>query len=43
MGRSYQVGKNETENVKVDLFYTDEFIREYLMIDNIRLATPEEN
>ncbi|MFV0330182.1 MAG: nucleotidyl transferase AbiEii/AbiGii toxin family protein [Dysgonomonas sp.] len=41
-GKSYYIGNNKTDNVKVDLFYTDTFIRPILEIDNIRMATIEE-
>jgi hypothetical protein len=41
-GRSYYVGNNKTECVKLDLFYTETFIREVEIIDGIRLATIEE-
>ncbi|MFA7449152.1 MAG: nucleotidyl transferase AbiEii/AbiGii toxin family protein [Weeksellaceae bacterium] len=37
-GRSYYVGQSEMKSVKVDLFYTDPFIREAKIIDNIRIA-----
>lgn len=39
MGRSFYMGESEQESVKVDLFYTDAFIRPYSLIDNIRLAS----
>jgi Uncharacterized conserved protein len=39
MGRSFYVGETSKESVKVDLFYTDAFIRPYSMIGNIRLAS----
>ena len=42
MGKSYFVGNNKDDCVKLDLFYTDRFIREILLIDDIRLATVEE-
>lgn len=41
-GRSYYVGKNEPECVKLDLFYTETFIREVVIYDGIRLAAEEE-
>ncbi len=37
-GRSYYVGESEEKAVKVDLFYTDPFIRKAEIIDNIRIA-----
>jgi len=41
-GKSYYIGNNEPDCVKLDLFYTDTFIREGIIIDGIRLATEEE-
>jgi len=41
-GKSYYIGNSKTNVVKVDLFYTDAFIRPILQIDNIRMATIEE-
>jgi len=42
MGRSYFVGNNQTESVKLDVFYTDPFIRPIHVVDGIRLAAEEE-
>lgn len=42
MGKSYYVGDSETSCVKLDLFYTDKFIRPYKEVDGLRLATVEE-
>lgn len=42
MGKSYYVGENKDDCIKLDLFYTDEFIKEALLIDDIRLASVEE-
>lgn len=42
MGRSYYVGSNKDEAIKLDLFYTDKFISEIVVADGIRLATVEE-
>jgi hypothetical protein len=42
MGKSYYIGKNKDDCVKLDLFYTDRFIQKILRIDGIRLATMEE-
>ena len=39
MGRSFYVGEIAEESIKVDLFYTDNFIRPYSMIGNIRLSS----
>lgn len=42
LGRSYYIGNSEEDCVKLDLFYTDKFIQEFILIDGIRLATVEE-
>ena len=42
MGKSYYVGENKDDCIKLDIFYTDEFIREIELIDAIRLASIEE-
>lgn len=42
MGKSYRVGNSENEYIKVDIFYTNEFIRAPLVIDNIRMADIED-
>jgi predicted nucleotidyltransferase component of viral defense system len=42
MGKSYFVGTDRLDNIKLDLYYTDKFIQDALMIDGIRLATIEE-
>lgn len=42
MGCSYYIGDSAEDCVKLDLFYTDEFIRPYIQQDGIRLATIEE-
>lgn len=42
MGKSYYVGENKDDCIKLDLFYTDEFIDELQLIDGIRLASVEE-
>jgi hypothetical protein len=41
-GRSYYIGNSKDDCVKLDLFYTDAFIQEIVLIDGIRLATVEE-
>lgn len=41
-GKSYFIGQNEDDIVKVDLFYTDKFIRPVLVYDSIRMASIEE-
>ncbi len=42
MGKSYFIGNSAEDCVKLDLYYTDPFIRPALVIDNIRLATLDE-
>ncbi|HTB07654.1 MAG TPA: nucleotidyl transferase AbiEii/AbiGii toxin family protein [Bacteroidia bacterium] len=43
MGKSYFIGNSKMESIKLDVFYTnDEFIREPLVVDGIRMATTEE-
>lgn len=42
MGTSYLVGESVNDTVKVDLFYTDTFIRPALEVGPYRLATIEE-
>lgn len=42
IGVSYYVGANENDAVKVDIYYTDEFIRPILEENNIRLASKED-
>lgn len=42
MGKSYYIGKNKDDCVKLDLFYTERFIQRYILIDGIRLATVED-
>jgi hypothetical protein len=41
-GKMYMIGGNEWESVKVDLMYTDAFIREPIIVDQIRLASIED-
>ena len=42
MGKSYFVGDSANNCIKLDLYYTDPFIRKYIEIDNIRLASLDE-
>ncbi len=42
MGKSYFIGENKENSVKLDLYYTDSFIQPYIEIDSIRMATLEE-
>jgi len=39
MGKSYFIGESANDCIKLDLYYTDPFIRKYIEIDNIRLAS----
>lgn len=38
-GRSYYVGDSESNSIKVDLYYHDEIIDPYDIVDNIRIAS----
>lgn len=42
MGKSYSVGTDKDNVVKLDVFYTDTFIQPPLIEDGIRMATTEE-
>ena len=42
MGKSYFIGHSANDCIKLDLYYTDPFIRPYILKDNIRLASLEE-
>lgn len=42
MGRSWFVGKNKNNSVKLDVFYTDTFIRPVFNQDGIRMADTED-
>lgn len=42
MGKSYTIGNDKNNSVKLDVFYTDPFIQEFIEEDNIRLASIEE-
>ena len=41
-GTSYLVGNSTNDNVKVDLFYTDPFIRPMEQLDKIRMASVDD-
>ena len=41
-GKSYYIGDSQQDCIKLDLFYTDPFIDEVVITDNIRMATIEE-
>jgi hypothetical protein len=42
VGKSYYVGEDKNNCIKLDLYYTDKFIDDPLIIDGIRLASVEE-
>lgn len=42
MGVSYILGNNDKDSFKLDLYYTDNFIRPIIVQENVRLATTEE-
>ena len=42
IGKCYTIGYSEEELIKLDLFYTDEYIQPVLLIDGIRMASIEE-
>lgn len=42
LGKSYIIGPDKENTIKLDVFYTDPFIRPPLVIEGIRLATIEE-
>ena len=41
-GKSYTIGNNKEDSVKLDIFYTDPFITNEIVIDNIKLASIDE-
>jgi len=41
-GRTYYIGRSETDSVKLDLFYHDEIADPYETIDGIRFASAED-
>ena len=42
MGKPYFVGENKNNCIKLDLYYTDNFIDDYFTAERIRLATIQE-
>ena len=42
MGKSYYIGNSKNDCIKLDLFYTDPFIRPFLLIDGLRIASLDE-
>ena len=41
-GKSYFIGESDKNSVKLDLFYTDGFIQDIILVDDFRLAPVEE-
>lgn len=39
IGKSYLVGINKEDSIKLDIYYTDKFIQPFITIDSIRLST----
>lgn len=42
MGTYFEIGNSKTDYIKVDLFYTDKFIFEEVVVDTIRMASEKE-
>ena len=42
VGKSYFIGENKENTIKLDLYYTDTFIQSYIEVDGIRMASIEE-
>jgi predicted nucleotidyltransferase component of viral defense system len=42
MGKSYFIGENKENTIKLDVYYTDTYIQPYVEVDGIRMATIEE-
>jgi len=42
MGKSYFIGENKENTIKLDLYYTDTYIQPFIEIEEIRMATIEE-
>lgn len=42
MGKSYFIGENKENTIKLDIYYTDTYIQHYVEVDGIRMATIEE-
>ena len=42
MGKSYLIGEDKDNSLKLDIFYTDKFIQPIYLEDTIRMATIEE-
>lgn len=39
MGKSYYIGEDAHHCIKLDLYYTDKYFEDFLLIDNIRMAS----
>jgi len=42
IGKSFFIGSKVDNAIKLDIFYTDPFIQDFIVVDNIRMATIEE-
>ncbi len=42
MGKSYYVGHNKLESIKLDIFYTEPYVFEAFVVEGIRMASIEE-
>lgn len=42
IGKSYFIGTDKENTIKLDVYYTDDFIQPVITVDNIRMATIEE-
>ncbi|NRS87669.1 hypothetical protein HNQ02_000576 [Flavobacterium sp. 7E] len=42
MGKSYFIGEDKENTIKLDLYYTDSYIQPYIEVDGVRMATIEE-
>lgn len=42
LGKSYTIGTSKEKAIKLDVYYTDSFIQQEVIIDGIRMATPGE-
>ena len=42
LGKTYYIGTSKENSIKLDLYYTDPFIENYMLTDGIRLATVNE-
>ncbi|MBE0392690.1 nucleotidyl transferase AbiEii/AbiGii toxin family protein [Flavobacterium sp. PL002] len=42
MGKSYFIGEDKENTIKLDLYYTDSYIQPYIEVNGVRMATIEE-